>query len=624
MTEILRTPLEEPQGLESRDPAPPARQFVIIGGGPAGLTAAYELSKLGIHPIVIEKRDKVGGISRTEKYNDYYFDMGGHRFFTKVPEVNQFWCEILGADFLRRPRLSRIYYRKRFLYYPLRPLNTLRNLGVLEGASIVLSYIRWQLFPSRQEETFAQWVTNRFGRQLFDTFFRTYTEKVWGISTNQLSAEWAAQRIKNLSLGSAILSMAVKPQAKIVSLIEEFDYPRYGPGMMWKTAQAEIERRGGRVLLNAEVVRICRSGNRITGVVLARDAQEELIEGTDFISSMALRELIERMDAPPSKVLEAAQALHYRDLLTVCLIVDKPDLFPDNWIYVHDPDVRVGRIQNFKNWSPEMVPDPAKTSVGLEYFCNEGDELWNTPDAELVELGKRELAAMGLARGDEVIDGCVFRVEKSYPVYVGDYRQHVSFILDFLGTMENFATIGRNGLHRYDNQDHAMLTAMLAVRNVVFGEKNDLRQVNADAEYQEEMREAQTRKMVRDALGQRVPMFDAVALGAATGLVTGLLLLLATLFLVLKGGPVVGPNLALLSQILPFYDVTPLGSLLGFLYGGALGFIAGWLYAFLRNVSIVLSLATLEFRAKWRLLWGSLDWSPPVGAGLQDMNDGRE
>jgi protoporphyrinogen oxidase len=584
----------------------PERQVVVIGGGPAGLAAAHELAKLNMRPVVIEKRDRVGGIARTENYKGYYFDMGGHRFFTKAPEVNRTWHEVLGADFLRRPRLSRIYYRRRYLYYPLRPLNVMRQLGLLDGALIVLSYLRWQVFPSRCEDTFAQWVTNRFGRRLFDRFFKTYTEKVWGISTDQLSAEWAAQRVKNLSLGSVITSMFVKPQEKITSLIEEFDYPRRGPGMMWETVRAEIERRGGQVLLNAEAVKICRSGNRITGVVIARDGQEELIEGTNFISSMAIKELIERVDAPPPAVLEAAQALHYRGFLTVCLIVDKPDLFPDNWIYIHEPDVKVGRIQNFKNWSPEMVPDPSKSSLGLEYFCNEGDELWNTPDPELVELGKRELALMGLVHAANVIDGCVFRVDKAYPVYDNNYREHLSLVRGFVESLDNFVTIGRNGLHRYNNQDHAVLTGMLAVRNLVFGEKNDLWRVNDDGEYHEEVREQLAEKMVRERLIQGFPKLDPLAFAIAVGLTAGLALCLATLFLVLRDGPNAGPNLTLLNQFFPVYQVTLGGSLLGFAYAFATGFGLGWLFAILRNLSVLFSIEAIAREAKMRLIWKTL------------------
>jgi protoporphyrinogen oxidase len=476
----------------------------------------------------------------------------------------------------------------------------------LEGILNMVSYARWQLRPYPQEETFEEWVTNRFGQRLFNTFFKTYTEKVWGISTSELSAEWAAQRIKNLSLGSALTSMFIKPQGKITSLIEEFDYPRRGPGMMWQAVQAAVEDRGGQVLLGAEVVRIRRSGSRITGVVVAQDGQEKVIEGTDFISSMAIKEFVERVESPPPTVLEAVQSLHYRDFLTVCLIVDKPDLFPDNWIYIHDPEVRVGRIQNFKNWSPDMVPDPSKTSLGLEYFCNEGDELWNMPDADLVELGQRELEQMGLARGADVVDGCVFRVEKAYPVYDSSYRDHLTHARGFVESLDNLVTIGRNGLHRYNNQDHAMLTGMLAVRNMLFGEQNDLWRVNAEDDYHEEVRGAQATEIVEDALSRAFPRLDPTAFGAAVGLASGALLFLMTLILVLKDGPVVGPTLGLLSQFFPFYDVTPIGSLLGLFYGFVFGFLVGWGAAALRNLIVVLSLEAIERRQRLQLLWKAL------------------
>lgn len=460
-----------------------AREMVIIGGGPAGLTAAYELAKLGEHPVVLEKRDKVGGLSRTETFKNFHFDMGGHRFFTKAPEVNRMWREVMGKDFLLRPRLSRIYYNNKSFHYPPKPLNALWGLGILQSALVMLSYVRWQLFPFKVEEAFEQWVTNRFGRQLFLTFFKTYTEKVWGIPTSELKAEWAAQRIKDLSLKTAVVSMFLKPGKKLKTLIEEFHYPRLGPGTLWDKVRRNVELRGGHVYLNREVVRIERSGNRITGVVVDGNGQTECIPGTDFISSMPVSEFIKKLDPPPPEpVLRAAQQLWYRDFLTVCLIVNQPNLFPDNWVYVHAPTVRVGRIQNFKNQSPAMVADPQKTSLGLEYFCNEGDDLWSMADTDLVELAKREIATVGLARYQDVEEGCVFRVEKSYLVYDADYRDHLDAVREYLGTLENFQTIGRNGLHRYNNQDHSMLTGMLAVRNMLYGETNDLWNVNADME----------------------------------------------------------------------------------------------------------------------------------------------
>ena len=465
------------------------RRAVVIGAGPAGLTAAYALAGRRVPVTVVEKGTMVGGLARTENYRGYHFDMGGHRFFTKSPEVERLWHEVLADDFLRRPRLSRIFYRSRFFSYPLKPLNALRGLGLVESVLILLSYLRWRLLPYRREETFEQWVTNRFGRRLYLTFFKTYTEKVWGIPCSELKAEWAAQRIKDLSLKTAVLSMFFKPRRTVRTLIEQFDYPRLGPGMMWRAFAARIEAHGGRVLLKRGVVRLNRRGERVTSIVVRPGDGEQTIEGTDFISSMPLTELVQRLDPPaPPHVLEAAGALKYRDFLTVCLIVDRPRLFEDNWIYIHEPQVRVGRIQNFKNWSPEMVPNPRKTSLGLEYFCNEGDSLWSMSDEELVELGKREVDRLGLAHYVEIEDGCVFRVAKSYPVYDSDYRQHLEVLRKYVATFENLQTIGRNGLHRYNNQDHAMLTGLLAVRNLLDGTCHDLWNVNADAEYHEEIR----------------------------------------------------------------------------------------------------------------------------------------
>jgi protoporphyrinogen oxidase len=338
-------------------------------------------------------------------------------------------------------------------------------------------------------------VTNRFGRRLFLTFFKAYTEKVWGIPCTELKAEWAAQRIKDLSLKTAVLNMLFKPRKVIKTLIDAFDYPRLGPGMMWNAVKRQVEQVGGTVQTNTDVVRILRSGNRIEAVVAAHNGEEKVIRGTDFISSMPLTEFIKKLDPPaPPEVLEAAGKLAYRDFLTVCLIVNRADVFPDNWIYVHDPDVKVGRIQNFKNWSPYMLPDPSKTSLGLEYFCTEGDSLWTMADADLIALGKQELERIGLARAADIADGCVFRVPKSYPIYDANYRQHLATLREYVDSLENAQTIGRNGLHRYNNQDHAMLTGVLAVRNLMLGQQNDLWSVNTDQEYHEEVYDSSHRR----------------------------------------------------------------------------------------------------------------------------------
>jgi protoporphyrinogen oxidase len=579
-------------------------RHVVIGAGPAGLTAARELAQQGRSVVVLEQAGIVGGLARTESYKGFHFDMGGHRFFTKVDEVQKIWQQVLGSDFLRRPRLSRIYYDGRFFHYPLKPLNALAGLGLWRALLVVLSYLRWQLFPYMEERTFEQWVTNRFGRRLFLTFFKTYTEKVWGIPCSELRAEWAAQRIKDLSLRSAVVAMFVKPRTTIKTLIEEFDYPRLGPGMMWRATADEIRRAGGEVRLGAEVIEIRRTGRRVDGVVVTGPRGEEPVRGDQFLSSMPVTELVLRLSPPaPDAVREAARRLTYRDFLTVCLIVDRPDPFPDNWIYVHSPEVKVGRIQNFRSWSPDMVPDPTKGSLGLEYFCSEGDALWTMADAELIRLGKEELERIGRARASEISDGCVFRVPKAYPVYDADYREHLDTVRGFVDGLENLQTIGRNGLHRYNNQDHAMLTGLLAVRNLEGGARHDLWSVNTEPEYHEEIGISDAEAAMLDGRVTEIfPRVDGVAFGAATGLVAGALLCLATLVLVWKGGPVVGPTLGLLAQFLPGYSVTATGAMIGLIYGALGGFLAGWSFAVIRNLTLFFSLSFLRRRAQRQLL----------------------
>ncbi len=462
-------------------------EIVIIGAGPAGLTAAYELAKAGVTSTVLEKDGVVGGLARTATHNGYRFDIGGHRFFTKVTIVEQMWREVLGPDLIRRSRLSRIYYRGKFFYYPLRAFNALFNLGIWETLRCVSSYGRARLFPQKPEDDFATWVINRFGRRLFEIFFKTYTEKVWGIPCTEIQAEWAAQRIKGLSLTSAIKNALFGELGKtkeqvIKTLIDEFDYPRHGPGMMWTRTQELIEAKGSRVVFHAPVERIYWREGRVEAV----EAGGRIYPARHVVSSMPVRELVEALTPrPPEALLHAAGDLHYRDFLTVALVVRKRDLFPDNWIYVHDKQVQLGRIQNFNNWSPEMVPDPATTCLGLEYFCFEGDGLWSSTDARLIEQGKRELGLLGLVDPADVIDGAVVRMQKAYPVYDGGYEAAMDKVREFLGHLPNLQLTGRNGMHRYNNQDHSMLTAILAARNILGG-RYDLWKVNVEQEYHEE------------------------------------------------------------------------------------------------------------------------------------------
>jgi protoporphyrinogen oxidase len=466
----------------------PSPSIIVIGAGPAGLTAAYELTKRDRPTLVLEMSNQVGGIARTEVYKGYRFDIGGHRFFTKVEAVQHLWKEILGDDFIKVPRLSRIYYQGGFFNYPLEVKDTLRQLGLTESAKIMLSYAKVKLFPCKQEETLEEWVTNRFGRRLFQTFFKTYTEKVWGIECDKIGADWAAQRIKGLSLRTAVMN-ALFSVNNTKTLIKEFDYPILGPGMMWERCQEKIEAQGGEVRMNTGVVQIKRQGMQIQSIVTRQDGEIQELPVEQLISSMPVTALVQRMDPPPpAAVLEAAKALSYRAFIIVPLIIDRADLFPDNWIYIHSPAVKVGRIQNFKNWSPAMVPDPSKTCLGMEYFCDEGDALWNMSDTELLDLATREVAALGLSPIEAVEDGVVIRQAKAYPVYDRDYRQHLQVIQDYLDAFENLQTTGRNGMHRYNNQDHSMLTGLMAARNLL-GESHDLWEVNTERSYHEQFTE---------------------------------------------------------------------------------------------------------------------------------------
>ena len=463
---------------------------VILGAGPAGLTAAYELGKAGVRSTVLERDDTVGGLARTVKHNGYRFDIGGHRFFTKVSAVEALWREILGDDLLTRPRLSRIYYNGAFFSYPLKPFNALAGLGLLETIRCVASYGWARVFPTKPEEDFATWITNRFGKRLFEIFFKTYTEKVWGIPCTQIDAEWAAQRIKGLSLTTAVKNALFGQRGKskeevVKTLIDEFLYPRHGPGMMWERTHEIVESMGSRVVFDAPLERIVWSEGRVEAVQAAGVAYP----AEHVISSVAIRELVESLDpAPPEDVLSAARRLKYRDFLTVALVIQRDGLFPDNWIYIHEPSVKMGRVQNYGNWSPEMVADPKTSCLGLEYFCFEGDDLWTSSKEDLIDLGKRELAALGLADPSDVIDAAVVRMKKAYPVYDRGYDAAVAKVRVFLATLPNLQLVGRNGMHRYNNQDHSMLTAMLAARNIVGG-RYDLWQVNVDQEYHEEGRE---------------------------------------------------------------------------------------------------------------------------------------
>jgi protoporphyrinogen oxidase len=469
----------------------PNAPVVVIGAGPAGLTAAYQLVKSGDPVVVAEADEVVGGISRTVERDGWRFDIGGHRFFTKVKPVEDLWNEILPAeDFLLRPRKSRIFYKGKYYDYPLRATNALVNLGPKEAFLCGLSYVWAHLRPPKDQTNYEGWLVARFGWRLYRTFFKSYTEKVWGVPVSEMPADFAAQRVKNLDLGKAIVN-ALTPkrnQTEITTLIEEFRYPKYGPGMMWEVCRDKVQAAGGTVLMQTKVTAIHVQDGAATSVTLSRYGTTVTQPASHVISSMPVAELVKAIEpAPPEEVLTAGASLHYRDFLTVALVVPKRDGFPDNWIYVQDPDVRVGRIQNFGEWSPYMVKDD-RTCLGLEYFVFEGDELWNSADDDLIALATKELSALGLVQPHAVERGYVVRVKKAYPYYDFDYRTNVATIANWLAEhASNVHMVGRNGMHKYNNQDHSMFTAMLTVENI-HGASNDIWSVNVEEEYHEEQR----------------------------------------------------------------------------------------------------------------------------------------
>ncbi len=460
---------------------------LVLGGGPAGLTAGYLLAKQGKPVVVLEAEDQVGGIAKTVVRDGYRFDLGGHRFFTKVKEVDDLWHEIMREEFLERPRMSRIYWNKKFLHYPLQGMDVIKKLGPVELTRALLSYVWASIRPKNKgkEENLEEWVSNRFGKRLYTLFFKSYNEKVWGVPATEIRAEWAAQRIKNLSFfRAAWAAFFGNKDNKVTSLIDKFHYPRFGPGQMWEQMTRDIESLGGQVLLNTKVTAIEQDE---TGRVVRIHAGEQSWECGEVISSLELRATAGiATPAAPEDVQEAAQGLRYRDFITVSLVLDGEDLFPDNWIYIHEPDVEVGRIQNFRSWSPWMVPDETKACIGMEYFAFAGNHLWEMEDDKLVELASKELEQLGLAKADQVDFGFAVRVPKAYPMYDTNYAERVARIREWLETIPNLQQVGRNGLHRYNNSDHSMLTAMRAVENITQGTKHDLWAVNAESVYHEE------------------------------------------------------------------------------------------------------------------------------------------
>jgi protoporphyrinogen oxidase len=468
---------------------------VIIGAGPAGLTAAYMLTKRGVASTVLEADSVVGGISRTAMRDGWRFDIGGHRFFTKVKPVDDLWFEILGPDdFLRRPRLSRIYYRKKFYDYPIVAMNALKNLGPVEAVRCMGSYAWVRIKPPKDKSTLEGFVASRFGWRLYEHFFKTQSEKVWGVPCTEIQADWGAQRIKNLSIGRAVLEALTPKKLKqrrskgkqVTSLIEEFNYPKYGPGMMWERCTELVSERGTKVVMDSLVTKVEHSDGRATAVTATSNGVSNRYECTDVISSMPISALLKAMDPPvPPDVQQAADDLRYRAHITVALVVPEEFSFPDNWIYINDADVKVGRVQNFGRWSPHLVKD-GRTCLGLELFVDEGDEWWTMSDEDLIASGKRELEQIDLLDASKVEAGYVVRTPKAYPFYDAHYKENVAKLAAWLAEhAPNVYPVGRNGMHRYNNQDHSMFTAMLSVENI-FGADHDVWSVNVEEEYHEE------------------------------------------------------------------------------------------------------------------------------------------
>jgi len=467
-----------------------SEDVVIIGAGPAGLAAAYEMRDEPRCVTVLERDVVVGGLARTEQYKGFRCDIGGHRFFTKSGYVDSLWREVLGSDFLRRPRMSRIYYGGKFYSYPLKVSNVLWNLGLLRSAAVCASLLAAKLKFRKSDDTFEDWVSNRFGRKLYETFFRTYTEKIWGMSCRQLSSDWAAQRIRNLSAAKAILNaLGLKRKRSVASLIEKFDYPALGPGQMYERMASLAVKNGAEILLSRKAARILTSDDLARTVVSegADGEMEHSCVGGCF-SSMPLDELVMSLSPPPPpEVLASAGKLSYRSIVTVNLMLDQPYVAPDTWIYIHDKNIRAGRMQLYKNWSPQMVPDPSKSVIGMEYFCTVGDQLWRMDDRELTAMAVEDLKTIGLVGTDSVFDSFTARYPKAYPVYrTNQYKQHLQRIRKYLATIKNLYPIGRYGQFRYNNMDHSILTAHYSVMRMK-GENVDPWSVNVEQEHIEEV-----------------------------------------------------------------------------------------------------------------------------------------
>ncbi len=460
--------------------------FVIIGGGPAGLAAGHTGSKQGRATLVLEAENQVGGLSKTIEYKKYYFDIGGHRFLTKIQPVRDLWKEILPDDFVGRERLSRIFYKNQFFHYPLRVNEAMFGLDIKEVAWIIASFIKWRLVPKNNEKSFEDWVSNRFGYGLYSIFFKSYTEKVWGIPCKELSADWAAQRIQKLSLAKAALdAFGLGKKKDIKTLSDIYDYPRLGPGQMYQAMAKAINAYGSEVLTGHRAGKVEHENNKVKYVTANTAHGKVEIKTRALISTMPIDELVMIMaPAAPPEVINAAKELKYRSIITANFIVDQKTITPDNWIYLPSPEIKAGRLQLYKNWSPDMVPDKNMSTIGLEYFSSPGDFLHNSLDREVLEIGKEDLEKLGMVKRRKIKDGFVARYEKAYPVYDVGYMKNLRIIKDYLGSITNLSCAGRYGQFRYNNMDHSILTGILAVKKLS-GEDVDPWDVNTEKDYLE-------------------------------------------------------------------------------------------------------------------------------------------